>query len=1049
MAPTTTTIYGQEQAASNIVSNGDSTATGTNGAEADNDPKLELITYLFPDFNAVNYFQREFEQDNEFNLIEYTKAKGFDIYMVEQWVTNRNIGTLISTYTGNPNSEVSVVKFTIVKKPSKYYPIRFQEYLNELMMNHSKIKQMNRNKIELAEGEIKITDEYLFITNITALPSHLSLIPILGGDVRVVQDDFIVNSNLKRLHCSGRSISLITPKISDASEDKFRQMYKIYNLNIPIKFAIKEMVNIIQTCLFYFDLIDARYCDGLLCSKTEEAIINWWNLIGLPHFNIKPNHRNEILPARSVAAIISLILSARIRLQIFGGCDAPKDPFEFENFMISIGEFQRQVKLEKRRKLNVETLGKLFYITNSKLNPDKYKYNTDTGDLSLVDGDTNGNNVNGFNSMDNDFIKSTPPRNNNIPYGNNGVYASPKDLLTTSQMNTPIKRNKRYTKEFRKLTSAVKSTVQDRIYTVGKPDDGAFLDSNPNKSTGRLRDRLAKLGDSTNPFEVETLDLELLVNNYMVGRTLHRLWRGVSSHKADDNDPLLESDHLARKDLRSTPHTSPRNRPIYTSPVKPEHHHSHNHSHKHEHSRTDTGNTNQHDYHVNASTSPRQGLPPKYHLHSDHNLHSNKLYKFVSLKDALANTQRIQYDSRYYRGLNKMKLGLQKNLLSNPPKKYYNTSAALTRQKSQKFNPNLSNGLSKIDALLKIPNEVSDEEKDQIKSECNPEQKYENKLLIERNNLISKFDRQLNRRNSYPFIVLTGENNLNILELGQEEPIKPPPKLFRRNSMSLLETHQKSHEMVTIEKIGINYIKTMSDLIYCDEFKKYYNSGSKDNYNILLEKRFCLLNDHLDRLRTNNKLLENNQMRLLKEDLPSMIDINMRNLTTNIDRLVYESRIIVKRINELESNSKLLGEKLRNQNIEKLTNMINNLIFLNRFHKTFKDETEKNDIILRLTGDNKEVLNIVRHERAQYESNSYFRIIVTFIWDMLMFIFQLFKFDRSNMNLERIRGTWNKLDPNREYINRAYEFVGHDSTTDGSIVKRGSIQSMSSSIKEE
>lgn len=990
--------------------------------------EIELITYIIPDFNAVNYFQREFDQEQEFNIVQYTKASGFDIYLVEQWVTNRNIGRLISTYTGNPGSEVNVVKFTTVKKPSKYYPLRFQEYLNELMMNHSKIKQMDRVDIEDHTGEVRTTDEYLFITNITSLPSHLSLIPILGGDIRLVQDDFIVNSNLKRLHCSGRSISLISSKISDANEDKFRQMYKIYNLNVPIKFAIKELINIIQTCLFYFDLLDARYCDGLLCSKTEEAIINWWNLIGLPHFNIKPNHRNEILPSRTVSAIISMILSCKIRLQMFGGCDVPKDPFEFENFMISIGEFQRQVKLEKKRKLNVETLGKLFYITNNKLNPDRYKFNTEPGDDSNLDGEFNYSNGN----TDNELLRS--PR-----FNNNGGFNTSNDSLLQSQTNTPVKKNNRYTKEFRKLTSAVKSTVQDRIYTVGRTEDGVYLDPNSNKTTGRLRDRLVKLGDSTNPFEVETLDLEVLVQNYLVGKTLLRLWIGLTGHKSDNNDGLGERD-TSHKD-RLSPHTSPPPNRLYASPTKHDaHHHGHHRTDSHGQLVHTHGTPSHTDHH---HKSPKHPHPHVTHHHKHHNHHdSSKLYKFESLKDTISDTQRIAYDSRYNRGLNRMKLGLQRNLLSNQPKKYYNAPGALSRQKSQKFNPNLSTGLSKVDALLKIPSESSDEDTKGKNLEYNNDEKvYENKVLRERDELISKFNNQLNRRNSYPFIAGRGENNLNLLELTQEDQTFKP-KLLKRNSMSVIETCNSSSNLITIEKIASTYIKDMTALIDCDSYKKHYNFDVKGRNNKLLEKRVNFLNKDLERLNISNRKLESNRTRILKDDLPSIIEMNMKNLNTNIDRLVYESRIIVKRINELESNSKLLRDKLRTQNLDKLTNMVNNLIFLNRFHKTFKDEDEKNDIILKLTGDNKEILNIVKEERSQYESNSYLRIIVTFIWDMIMFIFQLFKFDRSNMNLDRIRGTWNKLDPNREYINRAYEFVGHDSTTDGSIVKRESITSL-------
>lgn len=768
----------------------------------------ELITYIFPDLNAVKYFQKEFEQLDEYHLIEYTKTSGIDIYLVEQWVNNRNIGTLISTYTGNSNNDVTVVKFTVSKKPSKLYPLRFQEYLNELMLNHAKIKQIETESSE---------DEFIFITNTTFLPSHLSLIPILGGDVSVIQDDFVINSNLKKLHCSGRSISLITPKISDANEDKFRQMYRIYNLNIPIKFAIRELVNLVQTSLFYFDLLDAKYCDGLLCNKTEEAITNWWNLIGLPHYNIKPTTSNGILPPRTVAAILSLVFSVKLRLQLFGGCDVPKDPFDFENFMISIGEFQRQVKLEKKWKLDIETLNKLLYITNTR-----------------------------FKEID--------------------------------------KKNKGYTKEFRKLTNVVKNTVQDRI----KVDD-VFDQS-------RFRDRL------TNPNDVETLDLETLTK-YVVGKA-KRLWENSDHHRK---------------------------------------------------------------------------------------------YKFYSLKEALENTQRIKYEPR--RGLNRMKLGLSKKKDQTPSNR-------------PNANPTLS-GIPKVDELLKIP---SDECKSQPADKCAKKSK----------NIVDVFDKNLNRRNSFPFT--KQEINLNLIELHKEQQ-EPNRNVRRRGSFSLLHSH--NNDLITIERVSLTYLNDMENLIEFDKFKKWYQNEGNEFSNDRLARSYETLNKELNCLQNNYKQMEQSQAKLNREDLSQAVEKSMQNLTTSIDRLVYESRIVMKRINELEQSSESLNDKFKEQYSNRLNALIDNLIHLNKFHKAFQDPEEKRELIFKLTGDSKLFDKI---NKEKFEDYSFVRVFITFLWEMVMLIFQLFKFDRSKMNLDRIRETWGKLDPKRTYINRAYEFVGHDTRgTKGSI----------------
>lgn len=105
----------------------------------------DFITYIIPDFDAVTYFQKDFQALNEFHLCEESEASGFEIYLVEQWMNDRNISSVVTTFTGNESSKISVVRFTILKKPAKYYPLRFQEYLNELIQNHSRMKK-NRKK---------------------------------------------------------------------------------------------------------------------------------------------------------------------------------------------------------------------------------------------------------------------------------------------------------------------------------------------------------------------------------------------------------------------------------------------------------------------------------------------------------------------------------------------------------------------------------------------------------------------------------------------------------------------------------------------------------------------------------------------------------------------------------------------------------------------------------------------------------------------------------------------------------------------------------------
>ncbi len=78
-------------------------------------------------------------------------------------------------------------------------------------------------------------------------------------------------------------------------------------------------------------LADAKNIATASCAARLRRISQWWDYIGLPHFGTKPNTKAGVLSARTVAAIISFIISVKYRLQLVGGCDPPKDPFDYEN----------------------------------------------------------------------------------------------------------------------------------------------------------------------------------------------------------------------------------------------------------------------------------------------------------------------------------------------------------------------------------------------------------------------------------------------------------------------------------------------------------------------------------------------------------------------------------------------------------------------------------------------------------------------------------------------------------------------------------------------
>ena len=58
-------------------------------------------------------------------------------------MNDRNISSVVTTFTGNESSKYQSSGYN-TKKPAKYYPLRFQEYLNELIQNHSRMKRIEK-----------------------------------------------------------------------------------------------------------------------------------------------------------------------------------------------------------------------------------------------------------------------------------------------------------------------------------------------------------------------------------------------------------------------------------------------------------------------------------------------------------------------------------------------------------------------------------------------------------------------------------------------------------------------------------------------------------------------------------------------------------------------------------------------------------------------------------------------------------------------------------------------------------------------------------------
>ena len=294
-----------------------------------------------PDPAAFRYL----EEDPSTTVLERRRRlNGYELFFVEQWGCSRVHPTFcITTYTGLEQHSVVVGVLSIPTDEEAWSP-RLRVYLKAITKYHAR-------KRETQLGT-------LMVTNLSGLPSALTVIPVPDGDIKKHREDFVVNENLKRMRCSGRAgINIAAP--TSATQTKFIQSYHTSD-QIPIYGAVIELVKLCQVALMFFDKLTPEFADGLLCDVTETAINEWWSDFGSDIFNIDPS--DGILGPTTVAALLGLLMGARNRLSAFGAPVA-KDVFDIASSKRAIGYFQKSQKLRKTRRLDRQTLDQLHKVT--------------------------------------------------------------------------------------------------------------------------------------------------------------------------------------------------------------------------------------------------------------------------------------------------------------------------------------------------------------------------------------------------------------------------------------------------------------------------------------------------------------------------------------------------------------------------------------------------------------------------------------------------------------------------------------------------------------
>jgi len=270
--------------------------------------------------------------------------RGYELYLVEQWACSRQSPTLvIVTYTGDEEHSVVVGVLSV--------PVDEALWSTKLRVYFKATRQYLARPKGTQLGEV-------MVTNLSSFPSALTVIPVPDGDIRKHRLEFIVNENLKRMGCSGRS-GLTLSEPAEGTRTKFLSLYKVSD-KIPLPTAVTELVKLCQVALYVFEKLEPEYIDGLLCDVTERAIGNWWTEVGAEHYNFEPN--DGVLGPTTVAALLGMLMGARNRLY-WCGCPVAKDAFDIECLKRGIGHFQKSSKIDKTRRLDRQTLVKLHNCT--------------------------------------------------------------------------------------------------------------------------------------------------------------------------------------------------------------------------------------------------------------------------------------------------------------------------------------------------------------------------------------------------------------------------------------------------------------------------------------------------------------------------------------------------------------------------------------------------------------------------------------------------------------------------------------------------------------
>ncbi|ODV87413.1 hypothetical protein CANARDRAFT_188438, partial [[Candida] arabinofermentans NRRL YB-2248] len=144
------------------------------------------VTFIVVDLQVLDLLKTSYSGSHDVvKRITMVGLSGYEVYIVQQWITKRMGKNIIVTYTGESKDVITGYKVKLLNDPSRW-PKIFLEYIQDLEQSTYSCPTQTDQGI-------------IFITNLTQLESRLTLIPAPNGDSKSIYQTFVVNYDLKKL----------------------------------------------------------------------------------------------------------------------------------------------------------------------------------------------------------------------------------------------------------------------------------------------------------------------------------------------------------------------------------------------------------------------------------------------------------------------------------------------------------------------------------------------------------------------------------------------------------------------------------------------------------------------------------------------------------------------------------------------------------------------------------------------------------------------------------------------------------------------------------